>query len=223
MAHNNENVTVELLNDRVIYDPESGIFVWRVDVSKSIKAGSRAGTAKATSKNGKKYYYLRIDGQYDIAGARAAWALHYGEWPQARLGFHDDNPLNLRIANLYEKNYVPGDFDRNNEADRQLYQKEYRERNPLDWREGHLQATFGIGIQDYVDMQLAQKGVCAICHEAETATRNGKVKMLAVDHNHKTGAIRGLLCSDCNTGIGKLKDSVLVLESAIEYLKSHGS
>ncbi|KPK13993.1 MAG: hypothetical protein AMJ56_00350 [Anaerolineae bacterium SG8_19] len=68
-------------------------------------------------------------------------------------------------------------------------------------------------------MLKAQNGVCAICNQPETHMRNGKLKALAVDHDHKSGAIRGLLCSDCNTGIGKLKDDHKVLQSAIQYLE----
>lgn len=56
---------------------------------------------------------------------------------------------------------------------------------------------------------------CAICnlHQAELSLT------LAVDHCHKTGKIRGLLCVNCNQGIGKFKDSVFLLEAAIKYLQ----
>jgi len=48
----------------------------------------------------------------------------------------------------------------------------------------------------------------------------GKVKALAVDHCHQSGAVRGLLCADCNMGIGKLKEDPLVFQSAIQYLST---
>jgi recombination endonuclease VII len=59
-----------------------------------------------------------------------------------------------------------------------------------------------------------QNGVCAICKEAP----NGK--KLALDHDHTTGEIRGLLCSSCNWGIGWLKDNTQTLKLAIQYLEN---
>lgn len=66
----------------------------------------------------------------------------------------------------------------------------------------------------YQQLFEEQGGKCAICKQ-ECHRR------LAVDHNHETGKIRGLLCMNCNTGIGKLQDDVLLLEKAILYLKKH--
>ena len=65
-------------------------------------------------------------------------------------------------------------------------------------------------------MLAAQGGCCAICGTSDT----GKRKAFAVDHNHDTGKIRGLLCSNCNTGIGNLRDNVELLERAIDYLRN---
>ena len=66
-------------------------------------------------------------------------------------------------------------------------------------------------------MNEAQNGVCAICGEVNVAGRR-----LAVDHNHETGQVRGLLCCSCNRGIGFLRDHTDILESAVNYLKSNG-
>ena len=84
-----------------------------------------------------------------------------------------------------------------------------------------LRDSFDLSLDGYRKMLEAQDGKCAICSQPETHKRNGKLKALAVDHNHKTGAIRGLLCSDCNTGIGKLKDDPKVLRLAAQYLDYH--
>jgi hypothetical protein len=100
-------------------------------------------------------------------------------------------------------------------------QAEYREKNRDVLRDKERERRFGITRQDYAEMFHAQNGVCAICSQPETATRNGRVKALAVDHNHSTGKIRGLLCSDCNTGIGKLKENRNIFLSAIKYLDAH--
>lgn len=101
------------------------------------------------------------------------------------------------------------------------YQKLYRESNKEKLRDAERQRKFGITKQKYAELFLSQNGVCAICEKPETATRKGVVKALAVDHCHETGKIRGLLCSDCNTGIGKLKEDRKILISAIRYLKMH--
>jgi hypothetical protein len=61
--------------------------------------------------------------------------------------------------------------------------------------------------------EQAAKG-CAICG----ATKCKSGKKLAVDHDHKTKRIRGLLCANCNNGIGRFKDSIELLKRAIEYL-----
>lgn len=78
-------------------------------------------------------------------------------------------------------------------------------------------------IEDYESMVTAQDGLCAICNSPEEMRSNNKLKVkgLAIDHDHKTKKIRGLLCSKCNTGLGWFKDSIDLLESAIAYLKKH--
>lgn len=98
------------------------------------------------------------------------------------------------------------------------YQARYRKANAETLRHKERERKFGISRKDYAELYRKQEGVCAICQKLETATRKGVVKALAVDHDHKTGRIRGLLCSDCNTGIGKLKDDPKVLQSAVQYL-----
>lgn len=83
-----------------------------------------------------------------------------------------------------------------------------------------LKYNFGISLIEYNRMLAEQNYVCKICGSPETAKSNvGGIKSLAVDHCHTTGKIRGLLCQDCNVGIGKLKDNPILLQKAIDYLK----
>lgn len=70
---------------------------------------------------------------------------------------------------------------------------------------------YGIGELEFTEMYRSQNGMCAICHKRE-ATH--------VDHNHKTGAVRGLLCNSCNAGMGNFKDDPEVMKEAINYLLS---
>lgn len=75
--------------------------------------------------------------------------------------------------------------------------------------------TYGITGEEYWAIYEAQGGVCFICQRAR-----GTVKRLSVDHDHKTGEVRGLLCSPCNRDvIGHLRDDVLALARAIDYLE----
>ena len=103
------------------------------------------------------------------------------------------------------------------------WQQRYRDQNRRALSDGERQRRFGITPERYSELLKLQNGTCAICKQPETATRLGKVKALAVDHCHQSGAVRGLLCADCNMGIGKLKDDPLVLQSAIQYLSSRYS
>lgn len=77
---------------------------------------------------------------------------------------------------------------------------------------GHLKRKYGITIEEYEVMLAKQNGKCAICGQVA-----GK-KNLAVDHCHDTLKIRGILCENCNRGIGMFKHETKRLESAISYL-----
>jgi hypothetical protein len=101
------------------------------------------------------------------------------------------------------------------------YQKQYREDNRKALSDRERKRKFGITPERYSEIFKTQNGLCAICKHPETATRLGKVKSLSVDHCHTTGKIRGLLCSDCNTGIGKLKENKNIFLLAIQYLESN--
>ena len=73
---------------------------------------------------------------------------------------------------------------------------------------------YGITIADYDKLFAKQNGFCAICG-SDKGWRNYR---LAVDHNHETGEVRGLLCDNCNTGLGMFKDNPSLLAKAINYL-----
>lgn len=72
---------------------------------------------------------------------------------------------------------------------------------------------YGLTEADYEAMQIAQGFRCAICHSTPPPGER-----LAVDHCHDTGAVRGLLCRRCNTGIGLLRDDPQILSAAVAYL-----
>jgi hypothetical protein len=84
-----------------------------------------------------------------------------------------------------------------------------REKHPDVFTDIRLRSWYGISKDQYDSMYQSQNGACKIC------TKKTK---LVVDHDHKTGSVRGLLCSKCNQGIGLLKENVTALQNAIEYL-----
>lgn len=68
---------------------------------------------------------------------------------------------------------------------------------------------------------IKQNYVCKICNKPERVYRNNKLLKLSVDHCHKTGKIRGLLCNNCNRGLGFFNDSSDLLRSASYYLENN--
>lgn len=91
--------------------------------------------------------------------------------------------------------------------------KRYK-KDPDKKRDKNLKKLYGISLQDYNLLKESQNNRCKICerHEKEFYHK------LAVDHCHKTGRIRGLLCTNCNIGLGNFNHSVDLLNRAREYL-----
>ena len=85
-----------------------------------------------------------------------------------------------------------------------------------DSRRYMLDKRYGLTVEQFDEMVFLQNNCCAIC-----STKFKNAKDTNIDHCHKTGKIRDLLCFKCNVGIGRLNDSIELLEKAIEYLKKH--
>ena len=93
--------------------------------------------------------------------------------------------------------------------EKQKYTKKEKETDLL------LCASYGITLPMYKNILRKQNYRCAICRKKPNKKR------LSVDHNHKTGKVRGLLCYKCNTGLGMLRDNPYIVQQALEYLKTH--
>lgn len=91
-----------------------------------------------------------------------------------------------------------------------------RKGKPTRWQD-RIQSRYGLSVAEYESLLAAQGGVCAICKAEPGAERR-----LDVDHNWKTGVVRGLLCRSCNTGIGLFRENQESLIAAIQYLASRG-
>lgn len=92
-------------------------------------------------------------------------------------------------------------------------QRDRRSKNKRQYREYELRSKYGLTIVQYEQMVSDQRSRCACC--------GAKPRKLVVDHCHKLGAVRALLCSKCNAGIGFFDEDASKLEMAITYIKRH--
>ena len=123
--------------------------------------------------------------------------------------------LNIYCKVCWRQRYVP------TSEERHAYHIRWAEANPEKWvamKRKRKLAVFGLTPEAYAELLEAQGGVCAICGLPERYYRSGKLLNLAVDHDHNTGDVRGLLCANCNRGIGMFSDDAETLRRAAEYL-----
>lgn len=105
------------------------------------------------------------------------------------------------------------------EYHQEWYQKN-KEKRLAQMRERNLMVRYGVSLEQFDSMLESQHGGCAICGASNGYTlQSGKTKKLAVDHDHETGVVRGLLCDRCNLVIGKM--DATMLRAAAEYLDHH--
>jgi len=213
----NMTMTFEELNEAIAYDPDLGTFTWKIKPAKNIRVGDPAGCLKGVRINRRtgeenRYLYIRLNG-YEIPAGRVAWMLQTGEWPEGTVLFKDRDPSNLRFDNLtgaqFSRTVVDGAGKKRNVMTKEAM------------RHYGLKRNYGMTLAEYSEKHLAQNGVCAICGKPETDMSHGKVKPLAVDHDHTTGAIRDLLCHACNSVLGQANDNRDVLLAAVKYLDKH--
>lgn len=97
-----------------------------------------------------------------------------------------------------------------------------RKKRTAQARSSHLLKNFNISLKEFDVICKSQDYKCKICRSSLKKTKTDKlgrkIPQAYVDHNHKTGAIRGILCMNCNTGLGHFRDSTKLLRSAILYL-----
>ena len=98
------------------------------------------------------------------------------------------------------------------------YNAEYSKSKSPEWHKNkNLVKNYGITLEQYNAILQDQNECCAVCGRHASVF----VKGLAVDHDHNTGQIRALLCSNCNTGLGNLGDDIEWVSKALQYLKNH--
>jgi hypothetical protein len=112
--------------------------------------------------------------------------------------------------------------DRKNERRRARYRtdEENRKRKQEENR-AQVFRKYGLTQADYDRMLAAQGGVCALCGKPPNPNGIRAASRLHADHDHETGAVRALLCSTCNAGLGALRDDPALLRAAAEYIERH--
>ena len=105
------------------------------------------------------------------------------------------------------------EFRVNHSFCKDCYRRRYN--TPERQRKSRLKHKYNLTIEEYDLMLADQNGECAICY---TTDPGGSGSRFAVDHDHQTGRVRGLLCSNCNRGIGLLQDDAVVLSNALSYI-----
>lgn len=104
-------------------------------------------------------------------------------------------------------------YARNKEKFRSRAKANYRKK-PEIWLRSDLKRRYDMSVEEFATLLESQNGVCAICGKPE----RGKNNRLSVDHDHESGAIRGLLCNACNAGLGRFNDNLALLQKAVSYL-----
>lgn len=100
-------------------------------------------------------------------------------------------------------------YARENSERIKIKSREWQAKNPDKVRASYLKRTYGMTVPEWDAMFAAQDGKCFTCLA---------VGKLVVDHDHETGRVRGLLCSNCNVALGMLKDDPAVLRRMADYL-----
>jgi hypothetical protein len=116
----------------------------------------------------------------------------------------------------YMKEYQKLNRERINAYNR-VYYKKRRQEDPLYSRRQDLRHDFGITIEEYDKMWESQGRRCAICQR----TKKPVERAFDVDHDHVTKKVRGILCSDCNKGLGYFKDDTRLMSCAAMYLMAN--
>jgi len=109
---------------------------------------------------------------------------------------------------------------KSNPARYRTLQRTWRNKNPEMNKKIQLRSDlkgFGMTVAQYDALIALQEGLCAICRKIPSGSR------LAVDHDHASGANRGLLCNSCNGGLGLLRDSPALLRAALDYLATYAA
>lgn len=120
------------------------------------------------------------------------------------------------------------EYFRNNRELKRAYQAKYREKNREKIRETcrgkyeqsyiqQVKSKYGISAEDYYNILDHQRDSCLVC--LKLFTYDSKSNKPHIDHDHKTGKVRGILCNHCNAALGQARDSIPILKNMIKYIE----
>lgn len=141
------------------------------------------------------------------AKQRAVYALRTPEWKAQRL------------SRARARRATPEGMMRSREGTKR-WRATHPDRAKASMRKQCL-ARYGLTFESFNVLLETQNGLCAICRGSLGRGRVGSA--VAVDHDHESGRVRGLLCNNCNRGIGMFADSPTALVAAAAYLRSRGT
>lgn len=104
---------------------------------------------------------------------------------------------------------------------RNLYRQRNKETATKNQRKAYLKSKYGITEEQEEGILKEQNYLCAICNTKGFKMRSEAKYSLVVDHCHSSGEVRGMLCHNCNRGLGLFKDNTKYLEKAIRYLNKN--
>lgn len=162
----------------------------------------------STEKEKRHTYYLSHKGQY-VTNNNKEYAKEYRRTHKEEIAMKGKEYR--KIPKVIESNLERGRKYR--ETHREHVNEKarlWKRTHPDRARNSYYLKTYGISLEEYNNMFEEQEGKCAICGKYYTT--------LHVDHNHKTGDLRGLLCRNCNVGIGLLHEDREILINALDYL-----
>lgn len=159
----------------------------------------------------------RLANKEKIRLLRIAW---YEENPKYYLNYNKEYyQINKEDILNHKADYYKNNPDKLD--DRLAWSKNWNKEHPVVMKAAHLKSAHGLSFDQYQTMLFEQDYCCAICGINESDLKEMSNRGLCVDHDHKTGLIRKLLCDDCNTGLGRFRDDISSMKNAINYLKEH--
>lgn len=131
--------------------------------------------------------------------------------PNCSTEFKSDNKKKICCS----RRCATRNWETNHPEQKKAYVEAYTKSHPDQRKAIKLKHYYNMTLEQYNLLKEKQNGVCAICFDICKSGRD-----LSVDHDHKTGRIRGLLCHNCNYVLGAANDRIEILLKAIEYLKN---
>jgi hypothetical protein len=144
---------------------------------------------------------------------------------------HDEYKSNKEEIDKVNKEYYLSHLDeitqyknrwymKNRETVLKRVTKNYQDKSISEKRRSGLKRNYNLTVEDYDNRLKAQDYGCAICKSKTSKSRT--TKYLSVDHDHKTGRVRGLLCMKCNHALGNLDDNPETIREALRYILNGG-